>query len=158
MYKTTELRQFFSVSRQTISAWCIEFAEYLSPTATPPGNTHRQLTDDDLRVLTLVSEMSRAGRPFAEIHLALRSGQRGDLPEIHNGAVIPVDTTGQLSLFRARVMDLEMKIENLQKERDEAVGRAKELRDQYEKLMAEMRDLYREMGRLEAQIPRTPND
>lgn len=157
MYKTTELRQFFNVSRQTISAWCNEFAEYLSPTATPVGNTHRQLTDDDLEVLALVSEMSRASRPFAEIHLALRSGQRGEIPLTSND-LVPLDTSTQLSLYRTQILELQSRIDEIEREKDEAVGRAKELREQFAQAQAKIHELYQKMARLEVQIPRKADD
>lgn len=158
MYKTTDLRQLFGVSRQTISAWCSEFEAYLSPTATPSDGSHRQLTDDDLSVLALVSEMSRAGRPFVEIHAALGAGQRGELPDVSSSELVPLDANSQLALMRAKVLDMATRIDTLQTERDEAVGRAKELREQHDQLWAELKEAYRQMARLEAQAERRAND
>lgn len=158
-HTTTDIRQYFNVTRQTVANWCKEFEEYLSPTATPSNGTHRQLTDDDVKVIALVAEMSGAGRKFDEIHVALRAGQRGELPEITNeGALVPLDVNTQLSVYRGKVLELESKVADLARQRDEAVGQVKLLRELQQETKAEIQDLYRKMARLEAQIERKPVD
>ncbi len=157
MYKTTELRQIFGVSRQTIASWCGEFSEYLSPTATPSNGTHRQLSDDDVRVMALVAEMSRAGRKFEEIHISLRADQRGDLPDI-TALLAQIDPETQLILYKTQVLELQAVVENIQRQRDEAIGQAKLLREMYTDATTRIQELFLNMARLEARLERPPDD
>ncbi len=76
-----DLSNLFEVSPQTIRKWCDEFADYLSPTATPPSGEVRIFTDEDLQVLVLVSQMRQALSSYEDIKQALSRGERGELPE-----------------------------------------------------------------------------
>src|SRR5258707_2207167 len=90
MYTTSDVTQWLSISRQTVLTWVREFEAYLSPTASPDERRARQFTDADLRVFALVSERKKQGLLFADIHAALKAGQRGELPDLSR-ALVPAD-------------------------------------------------------------------
>jgi len=79
---TVEIAAYFKKTEPTIRAWASEFAEYLSPMANPGRGKGRSFTPDDLTVLSLVAEMKDRNHTFEDIHTALKSGQRGDPPNL----------------------------------------------------------------------------
>ena len=103
MYTTTEVRQIFSTSRQTVSNWCRDFGAYLSPTATPEEGSHRKFTDADMTVFALVADMRAQGGTSEMIHAALRMGQRGGVNT--DLALVPI--AQQSMALQARVRQLE---------------------------------------------------
>ena len=81
-YRSSSVAKIFKISHETVRTWSREFAEYLSPTARPGHNKQRLFSDEDMAVLALVSERKKKGVTFADIHLSLKSGQRGQAPQI----------------------------------------------------------------------------
>lgn len=81
-FTASELASLFSVSEQTIRHWSNEFKDYLSPRANPGTKRVRAYTEEDLAVLALVAEMKSRGQVYQDIHVALASGQRGQLPDL----------------------------------------------------------------------------
>lgn len=157
MYKTGELRSYFGVTRQTISIWCREFADYLSPNANPTDNSRRSLNDDDFRVLSLIAEMTGDGKTYDAIHLALAAGQRGDLMmPTEDTSIVPVEQ--RIQSFVSRITELESRLRQAEMDRAGALGQLTQANAEITSLKKEVRDLYREVFNLEAQIPRTPND
>jgi DNA-binding transcriptional MerR regulator len=77
-YTSKHLETAFEIAPSTLRTWTLEFAEYLSPTATPGKHKYRYYTVEDTQVLSLVSEYKKQNYTFEEIHFALKSGQRGD--------------------------------------------------------------------------------
>lgn len=149
----TRLRPSKVIAKETIRQWSIEFAEYLSPSASPSEKgKHRLYNDDDWTVFSLVAEMKDRGVTFEEIHLALKNGQRGELPDGVPGMALSMPNQ-QIALIQAKILDLEDKVEELTEERDRfrmeaATERAlRERADQTAaELQAEIRKLYREIG------------
>ena len=82
MYTPKHIEAAFGISSATVRNWSAEFTRHLSPTARPGKNKHRTYTDDDLSVFVLVSQMKNEGSTFADIHVALDAGQRGELPDM----------------------------------------------------------------------------
>lgn len=159
MYTTGDVIQLFkangrdTISRQTISNWCKEFAEYLSVTANPPNGSHRRFTQEDLNILALISSMKEMGGTYEDIHASLRIGQRGRLTEPTGTAITPI--TRQMMILEARITDLEEQLETTAEERerwrvdaamkDALLKRSDERISEYER---EIRRLYEEIGRL----------
>lgn len=112
MYTALQAATTFKIARETIRKWCLEFDRYLSPGANPGKNRDRYFSDDDMRVLSLVSEMKAAGRTYADIHVALGAGQRGEIPEL-----LPVPSTSE----RNRLLLMEKEIQDLRTALTEAV-------------------------------------
>ncbi len=78
----------------------MEFAKYLSPTATPGKNKHRLFTEEDMQVFSLVSELKQQGLTYEDIHAALKNGTRGkppSLPAEDVQAIVSTDREHQLS-------------------------------------------------------------
>lgn len=81
-FTTKHLATLYGKSETTIRNWAIEFADYLSPTATPQSGKNRFYTGEDITVFALVAEMKDQDQTFEQIHLSLKSGQRGDPPDL----------------------------------------------------------------------------
>lgn len=79
-YTTTHLQILFSVSHTAIQARAREFAEYLSPSATPPKGKPRRFDERDVRIMALIDDYHKRGYGWEDAHVALKSGQIGDLP------------------------------------------------------------------------------
>lgn len=81
-YKTRHIQRYFDISYETVRTWAEEFKVYLSPLANPGEGRHRVFSEDDLRVFSLVRDMKEKGNTFADIHVSLKMGERGELPQI----------------------------------------------------------------------------
>lgn len=152
MYPAHTICDFYKISRETVRTWSAEFAEYLSPTANPGKGRQRQFSDSDLAVLSLVAEMKNQGSLFDDIHLALRNGQRGTIPP----AALALTETEQPKEI-PRSLSLRQEVERLRIELQRVLesGQRKDaqielLTRQLEAAQREIRDLNREIGRLEA--------
>lgn len=147
MYTTGDLTKHFGVSRQTISVWCKEYATYLSSTANPPKGAGRRFTEADMAVLTLVHEDKRRGLTNEEIHAALGSGQRGDVPP-DSEMLSTVQSPAALTILQNRIRELEAELSTLRQERDQAGGRAELAERLLREAQEEIARLNREVGRL----------
>lgn len=110
MYKTNDIETIFNISHQTVKTWAAEFAGYLSPTATPEKGRQRVFTDDDLRVFALVSVFRKQGKTYEDMHAALRTGQRGDMPDVPEPSTLPANASGAVTAALRRVADLEAQL------------------------------------------------
>lgn len=154
----------FKVSSETIRTWAEEFGNYLSVSANPGAGRHRQFTDDDMAVLSLVSDMKRENMTFADIHTSLKSGQRGNAPVLHASEVQALVVGERETQLVAQIHKLEEMIIKLEQERDALLPirdeniRLKVRLEENEKLATqlqaaqdEIKQLYRQIGSLEAQ-------
>lgn len=130
MYTTLQVATTFRTTRETARHWSLEFREYLSPTANPGRGRDRLFTEDDLRVLSLVSEYKRAGRTFQDIHVALKAGQRGSIPDL-----APVVSTNE----RTKLLDLEEEVQSLRTALSEAFKDNQRQAGQIELLQQQLR-------------------
>lgn len=134
----------FNISRETVRQYAQEFATYFSPGANPGGGRARLFTEDDVKVLALITDMKAHGFRYEDIHLALHNGQRGEVPE-QIRKVIPMEQTltsqQQIAALATKVTDLEKQIAS----RDGAI---EELRQQLTDARSEIARLNREVGRL----------
>lgn len=109
-YTTQHLCNLFKISHQTVKNYATEFADHLSPTATPGPNRQRYFTDDDLTVIALIVEMKGAGGLYEDIHAALRNGQRGVMPD---GSLVSADP-GMALVLRQQIDQLTARIRELE--------------------------------------------
>lgn len=79
-YSSRHVSALFAVSGETVRAWSEEFSRHLSPTANPGKGRHRQFSEEDMTVFTLIAELKAQGMTFDDIHIALDNGQRGQAP------------------------------------------------------------------------------
>jgi len=139
MYTTKHAQILFRVaSSQTIRNWGKEFEEYLSPTATPEKGGTRLFTIEDMKVFSLISEMSKDNKSFLEIHAALQSGQRGDKPNVE-----PEELDG----LAAGEIEIQ-----LSTELDETRALANQLQAELEALKEQFQPIKEENIRLQTQI------
>lgn len=96
MYKVGEVAKTFGVNDQTIRVWCKQFAEYLSPGATPEKGAARDFNDDDLRVFRYVQYALSRGHSYDEVWSQLREGNAiKSFDEVFGDAVQSVQGSGQ---------------------------------------------------------------
>jgi DNA-binding transcriptional MerR regulator len=147
-YSTRHVSDLFGVSRQTVRTWSIEFADFLSPGATPGEGRRRQFNEDDLRVFALIREQKKAGMLFEDIHLALGNGLMGDLP---SGVDLAVSKGGQEKMrgLSKRVAELEGELSKAREHGNIQAVQIKMLEEQINQQKEEIRQLNREIGRLE---------
>jgi DNA-binding transcriptional MerR regulator len=139
----------FKVSHQTIKNWCDEFAKYLSPTARPGDGKKRFFTADDLKVLSLVHEYHKRGFRWEDAHVALQSGQRGDIPD--TSELVPYENPTAMLALKEEVKNLRLLLEASQSERNMEHGKVELLEKQLAQKEALIKELYREVAILEAQ-------
>ena len=142
----------FDITEQTVKAWSSEFASYLSPTATPSKGKKRRFTRSDLEVFALVAEYRNKALSFEEIGAALRANQRGDVPAIADELAV-VNPTTMVMTLKNQMMALQMQIAELQADRSEAEGQVKLLKEQLAEKENLVRDLYKQVARLEVGRP-----
>lgn len=128
MHTTADIQaRFNNISHQTIKRYCDEFRAYISPTARPEEKRPRRFTDADLKVFALIVEMKGQGKVFAEIHAALKAGQRAEPPEpsTHTERETAIVATGNaiVSQLQTRIQDLESELMEERAKRHRAEGR-----------------------------------
>lgn len=162
MFTNKHIADKYGVSTESARKWAIEFAAYLSPSATPEDGRQRNYDIDDLAVFALVADMKAAGKRAPEIHAALQAGQRGDVAA--PDAIIPRSEAGvnavRLELVLQREQwerdraGLEQQIAAERARADRAEGALAHSVELLEKQLADkeraIRELYRELARLEA--------
>jgi DNA-binding transcriptional MerR regulator len=147
---TQDITQLFSISHQTVKNWSVEFAEYLSPMANPSQGRKRLFTPDDVKAFALVHDYRERGYTYEDIHLALKTGQRGEIPE-QAGQIVPTIPPALLTSLRLEMNNLQEKLQTTQTERDEYKGQVKLLREQLTEEREISREVIEENARLKAQ-------
>ncbi len=146
MYGSTHIQNLFDISYETVRTYTKEFGRYLSPTARPPKGDHRKYTYDDLKVFAQIVGMKRDRKVYADIHAALAAGERTEIPEFSEAEIKELALSRQgvvvaqeLQKARERIMEMEAKIVQFEKQtpelRDEVAtlkGQLEELRRQHE--------------------------
>jgi len=105
---------------------------------------------DDIRVFALVREMSKHGFAYEDVHVSLRSGQRGDIPEVP-GELVATIAPQIVASLREDNTNLKEQLQYTAKERDEAVGQVKLLERQLEQKDKRIEQLYQENAELRVQ-------
>lgn len=82
MYTIRDVATLYGITPENARQWAIEFATYLSPTATPSDRQKRVFTDEDMAVFDLIAKGKKAKRTFEDLHIALQAGQRGVAPQL----------------------------------------------------------------------------
>lgn len=155
IWTAKEITQLFGITSEGLRKWAIEFSDYLSPRATPGKGQTRRYNDEDMGVLTLIARMKDEGFTYANIHAALKSGQRGETPE---KALQERDSEGhQLAhltreniTLKVQLEERDQRIEQLEEDLDEAnernEGLQRELREEYSRGFL---DALRKTGKLD---------
>lgn len=148
-YSTQNICTLFNVSHQTVKNWATHFREFLSPTARPEPHKQRVYTIQDLAVFSLASQMLKAGNKYADVKRALSAGHRGAIPDADPDQ-LPAPVSGQVVALREALDTIRVEMRELQTALDETRGQNKLLREQLAERDSIIRQLYREIGQLEA--------
>jgi DNA-binding transcriptional MerR regulator len=108
-----QVADIFGFAESTVRNWSSEFAEYLSPTATPGNRKKRDFTPEDLAVFALVSEFKQGKATYDDIHLALKMGQRGKPPEISEDQLKLISATESEKRASLEIVSLQRHIADL---------------------------------------------
>ena len=147
-YTTRHVSTLLGISIETGRLWAEEFADYLSPTATPGKNRHRMFTEEDVAVLALVADMKKQGLTYADAHASLKAGQRGNLPVLPPSDVqhiISTDQETQLAFENERLQRMLVQAQD-------ALVRAEKQLEQLETVKLEKSRLEGRVGSLEEQL------
>lgn len=150
-YSTKDIAAFFNVSHQAVKAWAREFSDYLTPSARPEEGKRRVFQNEDVRVFALVRDYTKNGYNFSDAHLALKAGQRGEMPDTP-ADIVAMPPPQLLANLRQEISQLTHRL-SVEKERgDQATGQVQLL----ERLLADKekhtRELYEVIGRLRARL------
>lgn len=141
-FTTSQVAKRFGVADQTVKNWASEFADYLSPTATPQKGLKRSFTADDVAILALVHGMVGRGRDTGAAHAALQAGQRGETGMVaaQTGDTL-IEVQRDRDMLQGAVLELRRQLERTTGDRDELVAKLSEA----ETLLR----LYRKRGRID---------
>jgi DNA-binding transcriptional MerR regulator len=163
MYQTKDVCDAFDISRQTVRIWTTEFAEFLSPSATPEKGQQRNFSDDDMAVFALVHEVKQRGGTYENVHLQLKNGQRGALPS--SNKLMPQEPDTHLAPLRGEITRLSNLLQQAMTERDDlriTAAQEKALRQRSDEQLAQAQrkvdELNQEIGMLRARVATTNHD
>ncbi len=149
-FQTRHVSQLFDVSHQTVKDWCDAFADFLSPTATPGKGRARHFTDEDMRVFALISEIKRSGGTYEDVRIALGAGQRGFVPDQLDQAIMMPQNIS-ITRLRHALEEARREAQQLRDELMQVRGENRLLREQLEARDRQIRQLYRDLAKLEAE-------
>jgi hypothetical protein len=152
IYTTRHICDLFNISHTTVKAWCTSYAPFLSDAAKPGKGKHAAFTLDDLLVFSFVVSHQKRGESHDDIFLSLKNGERGDLPDLLGSNALVPDSRQQIVLLENRIMQLQAEIERLkpfERQTIELNALLKKSEADLEKSRAEIRELYREIAKLE---------
>jgi len=143
---TKTVAVYFKRSGPTIRNWAREFADHLSPTGSPEAGKVREFTVDDMQVFDLIAKMKDQGKTYDEIHAALKSGARGDPPDLDESALEVLQAAEGERRVALEVQALQQVIVDLRRQLD----RAQEAAAQVEEVKLENKALQTSLSHLEA--------
>jgi len=126
MYTNRLAGEYFGVSKNTIRNWSNEFVDYFSPTGIPGNNKTRNYTVEDMQVLAFIAERRAHQTPYETIHAELKSGQRGELPDLDPSQIQIISATGRERQLNLEVDALKQNIMILRNEFEKAKAQADE--------------------------------
>ena len=149
MYTSRQVATLLNITGETVRARSEEFAEFLSHLANPGTKRQRQFNESDLQVMVLVNDMKNTGSRFADIHLALKNGQRGALPDAAaTSAIATTQERGRVAVLQSQLAEWQALATQETNGRREAEANVRLLKEQLASAQAEIKALNREIGRL----------
>ena len=152
-YSTQDVCSIFKISHQTVKNWAIEFASFLSPSATPQAGKKRLFTVDDLRVFALVNEYRDRQFTYEDVHVALRNNQRGEVPSTMFD-IVPAPPAELVTSLRLEVTHLREQLTAATSRGDEYKGQVQLLEKIVESKEKQVRELIEEIAILKAEKKR----
>lgn len=150
-YTAKHVTRLFDVSRETSRQWAIEFADYLSAGAQGGEGRRRDFNDDDLEVFALIHEMRKRGLQYDDVKAALDNGQRGEIPDMPT-VLTAGDEKRQVLMLRQKIETLQIQRNDLKVSNSRLEGENAVLREKLDRAEQEIRDLYRQVGKLEGKL------
>ena len=147
-YSRSDISHHFQTTPETIRRWSKDFARFLSDGTNDSNRS--QYTDEDMTVLVYVHEAYRRNESTEDIIASVAGGARGDFDgylKRHSVAITEADAVA--------INQLRVERDSLQAQLIEANQKIAVLESQVsdtEKLRAEIKDLYRSIGKLEMKI------
>lgn len=134
-YKNEDIREFFSISRETVRRYATDFAEFFSAGATPekPG-THRVYDESDLRVFGVIASMKNTNHSDDDIKATLRAGYDGEFSSFLKDESLSLSPHIQSKLANQH-------IDNLERQLSDAVTEAQTWRDKANQLEGQLNEL-----------------
>lgn len=146
MLTTKQISQLSGVGYSTVRHYAIEWADFLSPSATPEPGATRYFTEEDLAVFKTIKALRDQGAETDQIREVLESGDRYELPDLPPeasdlpqepfsepaNALAPLGALerlfspweDQLRVWQDRVSELEARLQKEQKARARAEAKA----------------------------------
>lgn len=122
-FSTSQVAKRFGVAEQTVKNWAKEFAEYLSPTATPEPGKRRAFTADDVAIFALAHGMVGRGRDTDAAHVALRAGQRGESGIVAaNTADTLISVQRERDMLQGALIELRQQLKDSRDTRDQRIA------------------------------------
>lgn len=155
MYSTKHAQKLFDVrSDQTIRNWIKEYQEFFSFEATPGKGTDIILSEEDMRVLDLISSMRSERRSAEDIYATLKSGERGNAPA-YTPEELDLLVRGDYDKFlTTQVDELNLKVEQLTQENEALRNAIQPVHDRNIQLEAERTGLEKQIEELKNQLER----
>jgi DNA-binding transcriptional MerR regulator len=155
-YKRLQVAQHFGRDTETIRRWSIEFANYLSQDANSLGRNKSNYSDSDMETLTLIRDMYDKGSSVDEIHIALKSGQKGQFDGFLQNTRIQLSES-QVAQLKEIAMERDALRERLQDAENTIAG----LRARAElvpELQVKIDELNQQIGALKYQLSQNKKD
>lgn len=166
--RTKQVADRLGKHENTVRNYAQQFAEFLSPA--PPKGEYRDYTDDDVRVLHFVAQLSDKSMRIEDIKSTLRHrlDEGTSLPPVippvspveKQGLVTVPEMETQLALKDAQLRELQIRMEELRREltelktqqRQERTDHRDELSRISQQYMQQVVSLSEEIGRLKAEL------
>jgi DNA-binding transcriptional MerR regulator len=156
-YPTSAIAKLFDVAPATVKNWSRVFSQFLSPSARPEQGKKRLFNVDDLKVFALAHEYHARGLGYDDALFALQAGQRGELP--NSALELPQSIPAALlTTLREEITTLRQQLKLAESERDMERGKTQLLEKQLADKEQSIRDLYKQVARLEADRPKELKD
>jgi DNA-binding transcriptional MerR regulator len=142
LFGTKEVAAYYQKTDQTIRAWAEEFGEHLSPMANPGKGKGRSFSVDDLAVFALVAEMKERNATYEDIQASLRSGNRGEPPNLSEKDLKLLSATEgekraalEIQVLQQHIIDIQQRLNRA----EEKAAKVDELNQQNASLKTEVR-------------------
>lgn len=140
-YAVKHVAKLFDISQQTVGVWAKEFEQYLSPTANPGKRKKRLFSFEDMAVFSLVSSMQGQGKIFADIHMSLKAGVRGEVPDFSPdelGDIVSGGAETRLKIEVERMQHSLLDARQALKQAEQDLKRLRQVEDENVRLSSEL--------------------
>lgn len=158
MYTSSQIATLLNCTSETVRARSEEFAEFMSHTANPGSGRPRSYSEDDLRTLELINRMKNEGSRFADIHLALKNGQIGELPEAAATSTLATQERGRVAVLQSQLAEWQSLATQETQGRREAEANVRLLKEQLAEAQNEIKRLAAEKAVLQYRLEAAKGD